>query len=63
MVDVRPTTDLDEFEQAFLSIGQYFGLEPKPERAERFSQQLPLERMHAARDNGAIVGGAGAFPF
>ena len=30
---------------------------------ERFSRNLPIERMHAARENGKIVGGAGAFPF
>ena len=30
---------------------------------ERFSKNLPIERMHAARENGTIVGGAGAFPF
>ena len=30
---------------------------------ERFSKNLPLERMHAAREDGTIVGGAGAFPF
>jgi predicted acetyltransferase len=30
---------------------------------ERFSRNLPIERMHAARDGGQIVGGAGVFPF
>ncbi len=30
---------------------------------ERFSKNLPIERMHAASENGTIVGGAGAFPF
>ncbi len=61
--DVRPCADLDEFQQAFLAIGQYFGAEPDDESNERFAQNLPLERMHAARDNGTIIGGAGAFPF
>jgi predicted acetyltransferase len=61
--DVRPTADLDEFGQALLAIGQYFGMEPTEERLERFSRNLPLDRMHAARDDGRIVGGAGAFPF
>ena len=63
MFDVRPTENLDDFQSAFLAIGQYFGAEPTPERAEKFSQSLPFERMHAARENGAIVGGAGVFPF
>jgi predicted acetyltransferase len=61
--EVRPSGDLTEFSTAVLSIGQYFGNEPDPEGYERFSRMLPLERMHAAWDDGQIVGGAGAFPF
>ena len=30
---------------------------------QRFTNLLPLERMHGAWSNGTIVGGAGAFPF
>jgi predicted acetyltransferase len=60
---VKPTADLDEFRDAFLAIGQYFGAEPTEERLERFTRNLPLERMHAAREDGTIVGGAGVFPF
>jgi len=63
MFDVRPTENLEDFQRAFLAIGQYFGAEPTPERGEKFSQSLPFERMHAAREDGAIVGGAGVFPF
>jgi predicted acetyltransferase len=63
MLDVRPTENLEDFQRAFLAIGQYFGAEPTPERGEKFSQSLPFERMHAAREDGAIVGGAGVFPF
>src|SRR5918998_988264 len=59
---VKPTADFDEFAQAILAIGQYFGMEPTEERLQRFSRNLPLERMHAARDDGRIVGGAGPFP-
>jgi predicted acetyltransferase len=60
---VRPCRDLAEFSDAVFAIGQYFGMEPTEERMERFSKNLPIERMHAALDNGSIVGGAGAFPF
>ncbi|CAN5274215.1 GNAT family N-acetyltransferase [soil metagenome] len=60
---VKPCKDLDEFSQAVFAIGQYFALDPTEERMERFSKNLPIERMHAARENGRIVGGAGAFPF
>ena len=60
---VRPCRDLEEFGQAVFAIGQYFGMEPTEERMERFAKNLPIERMHAASENGTIVGGAGAFPF
>jgi len=61
--EVRPTGDLAEYSDAFMAIGQYFGNEPNPERTERFTRLLPLDRMHAAWDGDHIVGGAGAFPF
>jgi predicted acetyltransferase len=61
--DVRPTKDLAEFKAAVGAISHYFGGGPDDERSERFAKVLPLERMHAAFDGDAIVGGAGAFPF
>jgi predicted acetyltransferase len=62
--DVRPTQDLEEFKRAVGAIGHYFGGWPADdEAAQRFSSNLPLERMHAAFDGDRIVGGAGAFPF
>jgi predicted acetyltransferase len=60
---VKPCRNLDEFGRAVFAIGQYFGMEPTEERMERFSKNLPIERMHAANENGTIIGGAGAFPF
>jgi predicted acetyltransferase len=60
---VRPCRDLQEFSQAVFAIGQYFGLDPTEERMERFSRNLPVERMHGAWEDGRVVGGAGAFPF
>jgi predicted acetyltransferase len=60
---VTPCADFDEFSQAVFAIAQYFGSNRDDEWIERFSKTLPLERMHAARDDGLIVGGAGAFPF
>ena len=62
-IEVAPCADLEEFGQAVFAIGQYFALEPTEERMERFSKNLPVDRMHAARENDQIVGGAGAFPF
>src|SRR4051812_49821187 len=63
MFEVRATRDREEFRRAFFGIGQYFGGPPTDEQIERFEQVLPHERMHAAFDGGAIVGGGGAFPF
>jgi predicted acetyltransferase len=60
---VAPCANLEEFGQAVFAIGQYFSLDPTEERMERFSRNLPIKRMHAAREDGVIVGGAGAFPF
>src|SRR3954468_3524753 len=63
MFDVRACRDRGEFASAFYGIGQYFGGRPTDEQLERFEQVLPHDRMHAAFEDGAIVGGAGAFPF
>lgn len=61
--EVRPCGDSDEYGRAFYAIGQYFGPPPAEDRLERFRKVLPLDRMHAAFDDGEIVGGAGAFSF
>ena len=61
--DVRPCADQDEYSRAIGAIGQYFNPPPNEELLELFSRTLPHERMHAAFEDGQIVGGAGAFPF
>jgi predicted acetyltransferase len=63
MFEVRPTADQDEFGRAVGAIGQYFNPPPSEEWLELFALTLPHERMHAAFENGQIVGGAGALPF
>jgi predicted acetyltransferase len=63
MFEVRPTRSTDEFGQAFYGIGQYFGGPPTEEQLARFTRVLPVERMLAAFEGEAIVGGAGSFPF
>ena len=60
--EVRPTRDLSEFFDAVASIGQYFGWQPT-EESDTFHLNMPLDRMHAAFDDGRIIGGAGVFPF
>ena len=63
MFEVRRAENADEFEQALLAIGHYFGMEAGSEDVQRFARNLPVERAHAAFEDGKIVGGAGAFPF
>jgi predicted acetyltransferase len=63
MFEVRPCADQDEYGRAVGAIGQYFNPPPDEEMLERFARTLPHERMHAALEDGQIVGGAGAFPF
>ena len=63
MFEVRACADADEYARAIGAIGQYFNPPPSEEFLERFPQTLPHERMHAAFEDGQIVGGAGAFPF
>jgi predicted acetyltransferase len=61
--EIRPSRDLEEYGSAIFGIGQYFGARPDEERLQRFSKVLDLERMHAALEDGQIIGGAGAFDF
>jgi predicted acetyltransferase len=60
--DVRPCADPAEFHDALRPIFHFFGRAPSEEVAEELGRLLPPERVHAAWEDGAIVGGAGAFP-
>jgi predicted acetyltransferase len=62
-IEVRPCASVTELRDALDAISHYFGAPNSDEEAQRFSQWLPVERMHAAFDGDAIVGGAGAFPY
>jgi predicted acetyltransferase len=63
-MEVRRCSNLEELREAAAAIVHYFGREkPDEEWAERWLRNFRLERMHAALDDGAIVGGAGAFTF
>jgi predicted acetyltransferase len=62
-IRVRVTRDQEQYARALYGIGHYFGGGWSPDEKERFARLLPHERMHAAFDGDAIVGGAGAFPF
>jgi predicted acetyltransferase len=62
-LEVRPCGSLEELRDALAAISHYFGNEQTLEGAELFAQWIDVERMHAARDDGAIVAGAGAFTY
>jgi predicted acetyltransferase len=61
-VEVR-TAAPEEVAGALGAIWHYFGSRPEAEEVERLAPILPPERVHAAFDGGAIVGGAGAYLF
>ena len=62
-IEVRPCSSAEELRDALNAISHYFGHENQLEDAERFSQWIEVERMHAAFEDDRVVGGAGAFAF
>src|SRR5260370_6622642 len=62
-IRVRTVRSNDELVTAMSSIGHYFGWVPTAEQVESIRSYLPLDRMHAAFEDGRIVGGAGVYPF
>jgi predicted acetyltransferase len=54
---------VDEFRDAMMGLSQYFGMDRESPAIERFGRNLPRERMHAAFEDGQVLGGAGAFQF
>lgn len=61
-MEIRPAAP-DEFPDVVGPIMHYFGRTPSPEFVERFGPIIPAERIHAAFDDGAVVGSGGVFPF
>jgi predicted acetyltransferase len=59
--EIRPVTNVEELRKAAGAIVHYLGRE-KPDEAwaDRWLKTFELERMHAALDDGSIVGGTGA---
>src|SRR6266581_356853 len=57
-IRIRTVRNTDELARAMGAIGHYFGWVPTAEQIEPFLPSLPLDRMHAAFDDGEIVGGA-----
>jgi len=52
-----------EVRGAFNGIWHYFGNSATDEEVERFRPIIPTERVHAAFEDGQIIGGAGAYLF
>jgi predicted acetyltransferase len=63
-MEIRTCRTVEELRDAAGAIVHYFGRDrPTEEWSERWLTNFELARMHAAFDDGAIVGGAGAFSF
>jgi len=62
-ITVTPCASVGEMTTALDVISHYFGFRLTSEDAERWGRIHDVERMHAAKENGAIVGGTGAFNF
>ena len=53
----------DEMRGAFNGIWHYYGNSATDEDIDRFRPIIPAERVHAAFEDGQIIGGAGAYLF
>jgi len=62
-IRVRTVRNDEELALAMGGIGHYFGWVPTAEQIVPFKAFLPLDRMHAAFDDGHVIGGAGVYPF
>src|SRR5918911_5511087 len=62
MLDVRPCRP-EELRAGLSPIFHYSGRAPNEEAAESIGRLLPADRLHAAWEDGGVVGAAGAFPF
>jgi predicted acetyltransferase len=61
-VEIRPAR-AEEFPDVVRPIMHYFGRTPGNEFAQRFGPNIPPDRIHAAFEDGEVVGSGGAFPF
>jgi hypothetical protein len=51
-IRIRTVRNTEELAAAMGAIGHYFGWIPTAEQGEGFLSYLPLDRMHAAFDDG-----------
>jgi len=62
-IEVQPCSSPEELALALEPIMHYFGGGFTDKDLDRWCRIIDIPRMHAARENGATVGGAGAFTF
>ena len=62
-ITIAATTSSDELLQALVPVLHYFGAVFTPADGNRFVPFMEPSRGFAARDDGAVVGGAASFPF
>ncbi len=62
-VEIHPCSSPEELALALEPIMHYFGGGFTEKDLDRWRRIIDISRMHAARENGATVGGAGAFSF
>ncbi len=61
---VQPCVSVEELREAATPIWHYFGRSaPRDEQLASLERLMPPAHMLAVRDDGRVVGGAGAFPF
>lgn len=60
---VTPCASPEDLGAALVPITHYFGARPTAEDIERWSRLVEIPRMLAAREDGTVVGGAGAYTF
>src|SRR5215469_3242907 len=61
MIDIKPCASLDDLRAAVTPISHYFGRQPADEYVKTLQRVLPAHRVHAAWDDGRIVGAAGSY--
>lgn len=61
-IEIRPARP-EEFPEVVRPIMHYFGRTPNDEFGARFGPIIPPDRIHAAWDDGQVVGSGGVFPF
>ncbi len=62
-IDIAACRSAEEILPAFAPVFHYFGATPAPQDGDRFVPFIEPSRAFAARENGAVVGGCGSFPF